>query len=936
MTLLSAYTLSTGIKDVAISPNSKWGCVRAGAAPDGIAFFDMPSGALIKVFPTSTINDVEDLIEFSPNSQRVVVTGGAGAGTVNIFDISGAVPVLLATYGLSTSADDLTVSSDNRFAAVRGGAAPDGITVFNLSDGSPNSVFLTTTAGGNYPYPNTCDRIAFSADAQRLVSIGGAGTGSVDVFNTSGAVPVPLATYGFSTAPAHLALSSDSHYCVIRSGTAADSIAFIDIISGALLSLYPSTSGDVCPCNLTRFSSDNNNAVVIGGAGQHSVDIFAKSGNNFLLTATNSLSTSPLDLAISSDNRLVAVRAGAAPDGIATFNLIAGTLNSVFATKTGSDARDLIAFSQNNQRLVTIGGAGQNSIDIFNSAGITPSYLLTMGLATARKDIAISSDNNWALTRGGASPDAIGFFDLNTLIPTFFPSSYNTAYAIDLVDFSPDNTRAIVTAGGLPCLPTPTPTPTPTVTPTPTPPPQRSITVLNLDDNSGNPLPGWQMILHSGGGCNGPALQGDSTNNKGMVDFPGLNDGSYSVEEVLQAGWTPVTGACQDVFLNSNRPSGSVSGLDYPPAGDDTFPSGAHFTIDITGVGSDNVTLNGPTTIHRGNPCVGCGPGGRTTIDTEMVQLDLTGNSGPLGPITMRRAPSPPSQGQTTQQTPGVDFPANSLFDLFFELQTTGDTLHNTQPLQMQGMIDELPPINDPYFMYEPPVTGIPLYNSSGQQVGFIRYGVYIPLPPGEILIVFRNRPPATPTPTPTMSPTPTVTPSPTPALVSISGTVTHCSNPVPGPVPNVTMTLTGTATGTTTTDALGSYTFTSLFSGSYTVTPTKTALAPGATGISTTDVIATQRHFLTLGTPLSGCRLTAADVNGSGGVTTTDVIAIQRFFLHQTTGIANVGKYKFTPASRSYTGLTSSQTGQNYDTLVFGDVVAGFVHRPEGSSQGD
>ena len=170
---------------------------------------------------------------------------------------------------------------------------------------------------------------------------------------------------------------------------------------------------------------------------------------------------------------------------------------------------------------------------------------------------------------------------------------------------------------------------------------------------------------------------------------------------------------------------------------------------------------------------------------------------------------------------------------------------------------------------------------------------------------------------------------------INISGTISYCSNPVPGPVPNVTLTLTGTVSGSTLSDGSGNYTFSSLPSGgSYTVTPTKAALAPGSAGINTVDVIATQRHFLNLGTPLSGCRLTAADVNGDTAVNTVDVIAIQRFFLGLTTGIANVGKYQFTPASRTYPGLVSNQTGQNYDTLVFGDVATGFVHRPEGPSQ--
>jgi hypothetical protein len=140
---------------------------------------------------------------------------------------------------------------------------------------------------------------------------------------------------------------------------------------------------------------------------------------------------------------------------------------------------------------------------------------------------------------------------------------------------------------------------------------------------------------------------------------------------------------------------------------------------------------------------------------------------------------------------------------------------------------------------------------------------------------------------------------------------------------------------GSTLSDSSGSYTLSSLPSGgNYTVTPSKTALAPGSAGIDTVDVIAVQRHLLNLGTPLSGCRLTAADVNGDTLVNTVDVIAIQRFLLALTTGIANTGQYQFTPASRTYTGVVTDQTGQNYDTLIFGDVASGFVHRADGSSQ--
>ena len=145
-------------------------------------------------------------------------------------------------------------------------------------------------------------------------------------------------------------------------------------------------------------------------------------------------------------------------------------------------------------------------------------------------------------------------------------------------------------------------------------------------------------------------------------------------------------------------------------------------------------------------------------------------------------------------------------------------------------------------------------------------------------------------------------------------------------------LTLTGDAGGSTLSDVSGNYTLAVPSGGNYTVTPTKTAQDPGSASINTVDVIAIQRHFLDLGTPLSGCPLMAADVNGVSGVNTVDVIAVQRFFLGLTTGTANTGQYQFTPANRSYPGLVSDQTGQNYDALVFGDVAASFVHRPGGT----
>ena len=199
--------------------------------------------------------------------------------------------------------------------------------------------------------------------------------------------------------------------------------------------------------------------------------------------------------------------------------------------------------------------------------------------------------------------------------------------------------------------------------------------------------------------------------------------------------------------------------------------------------------------------------------------------------------------------------------------------------------------------------------------------------------------PSPTPSPTPTPAPTPTPTPVPTPALADISGTIGQCTTAGPSGavLAGVTMTLSGGSSGSTTTDGSGNYSFTGLVTGlSYTVTPTKAARVPATSGINTTDVVAIQRHYLALGTPLSGCRLTAADCAGSVGVNTQDVIATQRFFLGLSTGTGNVGKYQFAPVNRSYSPLTTTQAGQNFDTTVFGDVTSPFANPRPGDPAPD
>src|SRR5450432_3100781 len=135
-------------------------------------------------------------------------------------------------------------------------------------------------------------------------------------------------------------------------------------------------------------------------------------------------------------------------------------------------------------------------------------------------------------------------------------------------------------------------------------------------------------------------------------------------------------------------------------------------------------------------------------------------------------------------------------------------------------------------------------YNTAGLESAFSNEVAYAP-----------------PSQTPTPSPAPTSTPAHTPVPVNLSGTVSYCSNS--DVVPNVTLSLAGTMSSSTLSNASGNYAFSTLTGGgSYIVTPTKSAMAPGSAGITTVDVVAVQRHFLGVVLLPAGCRLTAADVN--------------------------------------------------------------------------
>jgi hypothetical protein len=173
----------------------------------------------------------------------------------------------------------------------------------------------------------------------------------------------------------------------------------------------------------------------------------------------------------------------------------------------------------------------------------------------------------------------------------------------------------------------------------------------------------------------------------------------------------------------------------FPPGGTDHLsPIGGHINImDPNGNVTTYTIGAGPpnmTTVVRQDPI---DMGGHRQFDTEMVQMDLVGGGGGGGggAIYIRESPTLQSIGHVTgASTPGTDFPADSFFDLFVEIDIPDlgvYGLHNTQsiPLATYG-ISAVPPLGA---AYNTPTSwsGAPLYGSPS---GYVVVGGTIVFPP--------------------------------------------------------------------------------------------------------------------------------------------------------------------------------------------------------------
>lgn len=155
----------------------------------------------------------------------------------------------------------------------------------------------------------------------------------------------------------------------------------------------------------------------------------------------------------------------------------------------------------------------------------------------------------------------------------------------------------------------------------------------------------------------------------------------------------------------------------YPPGGFDVIDCTAILRLEMIALNGETLTVTGSMRIQRGDPY---NPhDDHMTIDTEIVEMSLTGTSSLLGPITVVQSPTKPSNGSIRQKIISNDFPADSFFDVFLEIQTDGpaSTYHNDDPVRVSTTIDFIPPLGA--YTSEAPVL---LKDEGDNIVGSIEY----------------------------------------------------------------------------------------------------------------------------------------------------------------------------------------------------------------------
>ncbi len=171
-----------------------------------------------------------------------------------------------------------------------------------------------------------------------------------------------------------------------------------------------------------------------------------------------------------------------------------------------------------------------------------------------------------------------------------------------------------------------------------------------------------------------------------------------------------------------------------PPAGADCLDSTFEITLDLPACAVETLAFSGSLRLLRDAPQ---DPGGQGVegIDALLSLGSFTATSPCAGPLTLRLSPTIASTGRIESLAVEEFHPASSFFDVFFELEGPGGTLHGG-PLRITATWNAIPP--DPGEILEGPDAPVDLLDSADAHVGDLlgfraEIAAALPCPPSSL-----------------------------------------------------------------------------------------------------------------------------------------------------------------------------------------------------------
>ncbi|MCG3200007.1 MAG: hypothetical protein GHCLOJNM_04536 [bacterium] len=419
------------------------------------------------------------------------------------------------------------------------------------------------------------------------------------------------------------------------------------------------------------------------------------------------------------------------------------------------------------------------------------------------------------------------------------------------------------------------------------------------------PIPFVTFNLFDGFGAAGSPRSVGMTDLRGVLDFTDLPNGQYSVKEELPPGHTALSPLISDVDLNDatyvpefyGTLGGRGFGGTYPFEGTDEVQMGLSFEMQVGAI-TETIHLQGPAQVRRG-PRSDTNGNTREEVPIEILSMDLVGsNPFGTGQLRLRESPTLQSLGRLEGLDPGHDFPADSFFDIFVEVDLPGTGyISNVSAVHLSKPdVTAYPPIGEMHLD-----SGVDVELSQDTKgrttVAVARKFWWWWLPWYEYYIPYINVPPK---PTPTPSPSATATPSGT-ATETGTATATGTETPTGTPTETATSSSTPSATGTATETQTSTVTntVTNTATSTRTATPTDTLRPTDTPTLTQTATFTRTRTHTSTNTPTSTVTRTRTPTDTPRPPTNTPTRTVTPTRSHTPTPTAtNTPTYTETPTA--------------------------------------